>query len=717
MSKLIFVLASLFFTAQVVSAGGVTFWEIVKQIDTERGDAKGVSISSTGVIRLSPEFTEVFNTEQPFIFATAADAAGNIYLGSGHEGRVYKVDKNGKGALLLDTEELDVTALATDGGGNVYAGTSPDGKVYRITPDGKSTVFFDPEDKYIWSIVAERNGTVFVGTGDKGVLYKVDASGKSSVHANTNEKHVITLLPDGKGNLLAGTDPGGLVLRIGPDGKMFALLDSTTKEIHKLALGADGTIYALGINATASGEKATSSLPASSPSTSVDGGAVVTISATFEDTVATTTTTSSSNSDTTSAKAILYRITPDGGNDALWTARESVAFGLAVNKNNEVLVGTGLKGRIYSIDPAAKTATLLLQSPEEQSSNLIATANGLYVSSSNIGKLFRIGTDTVKEGTYTSPVHDTKFTATWGRIDWRGNGNMQLQTRSGNTERPDNTWSDWTTPNNNQQVTSPAARFIQWRARLQPGSSLTAVKVAYLQRNVAPEVNSITILQPGVALQEVPQQPVDPGIISAGLDPATFGLPTNIQPRKVFQKGARSIQWAAEDRNGDTLVYAIFYRTTAESEWHQLVTDLKNNYFTLDADALPDGKYLFRVVASDALANPGDRALKGELVSDLVEIDNAPPQVNAAQPRVSGRKVEVVFTASDNLSLLRRAEYSVNGGAWQVAFPDDGIADSRAESYTIKAELPGTGEHIVAFRIYDENANAGGNKVTVKVDK
>jgi hypothetical protein len=241
------------------------------------------------------------------------------------------------------------------------------------------------------------------------------------------------------------------------------------------------------------------------------------------------------------------------------------------------------------------------------------------------------------------------------------------------------------------------------------------VKLAYLPRNNPPEVTQITILPPGIGLQEIPQQPIDPGIISAGLDPATFGLPTNIQPRKVFQKGARSLQWQAEDRNGDTLSYNLFYRALADTQWHQLIIDLKNNYFTLDADALPDGKYLFRVVASDIPVNPAERAGKGELISDVVEIDNTPPQVIVPSPRTTNRKVECTFTVKDNLSVIRRAEYSVNGGNWQTVFPDDGIADATIESYTVKLELPNSGEHIIAFRCYDDDANVGGAKVTVKL--
>jgi hypothetical protein len=728
LKKIFGVVVGLLLAVNIASAGGAVFWEVAKQIDIERGDANGISISDNGMIKLSPAFSEVFNTEQPFIFSSVADAAGNIYIGTGHEGRVYKIDKSGKGALLFNTKELDITALAVDSAGRLYAASSPDGKVYRIDKDGKSTVFFDPEDKYIWSMIFDKAGNLYVGTGEKGVLYKVDASGKGSLFAKVNGKHVISLALDDRGNLLAGTDPTGQVLRISPDGKVFALLDSNMREIHKLAIAPDGSIYALGLSSPGTTEKVT---PApSTSSSSSDTGGTVTVVASFDDDATVTSASSSSSSssssqshgssDSSSNKSTLYRITPDGGNDVVWSSREAVAFGLNIDKNGEILVSTGQKGRIYSIDAKAKTSTLLVQSSEEQTTTLLSAAGGLYATASNAGKLFRVGSETVKEGSYTSPVHDTKFTAAWGKISWRGNGAVEVQSRSGNTETPDSTWSDWSNiyqSSDGQQVSSPTARFIQWRAKLQTGAALTAVKIAYLPRNVAPEVTQITILPPSVGLQELPQQPIDPGIISAGLEPGTFGLPTNVQPRKVFQKGARSLQWQAEDRNGDTLTYSLFYRTVLENEWHMINGDFKNSYYTLDADSLPDGKYFFKVVASDAPSNSSDRALKGELVSDLVEIDNTPPQVTVGQPRVNGRHVEVTFSANDNLSILRRAEFSINGGPWQVIFPDDGIADSRSETYTVKTDLPTGGDYIIAFRCYDDEANAGGAKVDVKAGK
>jgi sugar lactone lactonase YvrE len=175
------------------------------------------------------------------------DAQGNVYLGTGHDGRIYKVPPDGKGALLYDAAELDVTALVVGRDGALYAGTSPDGKVYRIGGDGKAADYFDPPDKYIWSLAILPDGALAVGTGDNGKLYRVreaNAKPETSLLIDINETHVISLAVDAKGNLIAGTDPSGLVLRISPDGKAFALFDAPLREIHALAPARTGMLKA-----------------------------------------------------------------------------------------------------------------------------------------------------------------------------------------------------------------------------------------------------------------------------------------------------------------------------------------------------------------------------------------------------------------------------------------------------------------------------------------
>src|SRR6266576_2402627 len=160
--------------ASAAYSGQPVIWETNSRAELLKGDARGVSISDTGMLMLAPNLTEIFNTEQAFVWSSAVDAQGNVYLGTGHDGKIYRVTAAGTGTLLYDATELDVTAIAAAKDGAIYAGTSPDGKVYRITADGHAEVFFDPADKYIWSLALLNDGSLAVGTGDSGKLYRVN---------------------------------------------------------------------------------------------------------------------------------------------------------------------------------------------------------------------------------------------------------------------------------------------------------------------------------------------------------------------------------------------------------------------------------------------------------------------------------------------------------------------------------------------------------------
>jgi len=726
------------------SAVNPVFWEITKQDDVLKGDARGVSIAENGTVMLAPIFTLVYDTKEAYIWSSAVDAAGNIYLGTGHEGRIFKVSPAGEGRLLYDASELDVTAMVTDPQGNLYAGTSPEGKIYKITPDGKESVFYDPPDKYIWSLVFDSaTSTLYAGTGGKGVIYRIDATGKASVLVDTNETNIVSLALDKKGNLLAGTDPSGLVLRISPAGKVFALFDSPMQEIHNLAVAADGSIYALGVNPQGGTTQRPASIGVSSV-TSLSTEGVITISTGDEQEekppssseISTALNQGQSRTKTEGARSVLFRVPPDGGSDVYWRSNDTVGFGLKPLADGHVLVGTGSKGRIYQI-AADRSRTLLIQSPEDQTSTIFSVNDNLYATSSNLGRLYRIGRDSVIEGTYVSPVRDTKFAGQWGVITWRGAGNVELQTRSGNTESPDATWSEWSAAYRNaagDPISSPRARFIQWRAVLRSGSGasstahtatgnyhqsaggaqLQSVVVAYLPRNQAPDITSVNVMAPGVAFQEMPVA-VDPSIASSGLDPQLFGVVTNVPPRRFFQKGARTLTWQATDPNDDTLSYKVFYRTLGESEWHLLADNLSQNYYTIDGNRVPDGTYLFKIVASDAPSNTKEVALSDERISDAIEIDNTPPAIRVSGPSITGQTAEVVFDATDATSRIVRGEYSVDGGTWQLIFPVDGIADSAHESFKVTVAFDKPGEHLIAFRCADSSSNVGTAKVTATV--
>jgi len=737
----IFSLLLLIVFAIPAHAGGPVVWETNSREELLKGEARGVSVTDTGALMLAPRFAQLFDTEQAYVWSTAADERGNVYLGTGHDGRIFRVGADGKGTLLYDAPELDVTALVVGRDGALYAGTSPDGKVYRIDAQGRAAEYFDPADKYIWSLAIMTDGALAVGTGDNGKIYRVRAANAKPEDAlliDINETHVISLAVDQQGQLIAGTDPGGLVLRVSPEGKAFALYDSPLREVHALAVAPDNSIYALALSDAASSSRGSAPAPVSaSPAAGAQGGTTVVTSSISVDESGQNSafaggappTPPRSRNELSNARSAVFRIQSDGGTDVLWSSGTVTAFAVAPAPQGGVLIGTSDKGRIYSVTNDGRD-TLLIQSSEAQISSFVVRGREVFAASSNQGKLFRFAAEPMSEGTYESPVRDAKVVAAWGRIWWRGGRSssslVELQTRSGNTERPDLTWSDWSASYRDPAgaaISSPRARFIQWRAVLRAPATqntggearLEGVSLAYLPRNVAPEILSITTLPTGVALLSALQIQVDPNLEASGIDPSLIGPVPQVPPRRAFQRGAVALQWQAEDRNDDTLEYAVYYRAQSESDFHLLKDKLRDNFYTVDGVALGDGRYIFRVIATDAPENSIGAALAGERLSEPVEIDNTAPTVRAAgEPMISGERVRVSFIVEDERGRMRRADVSIDGGAWRTIFPDDGIADSPRETFTLDLPIPGAGEHTISLRAFDASGNVGSARVLVR---
>jgi hypothetical protein len=174
-----------------------------------------------------------------------------------------------------------------------------------------------------------------------------------------------------------------------------------------------------------------------------------------------------------------------------------------------------------------------------------------------------------------------------------------------------------------------------------------------------------------------------------------------------------SISWQAEDPDGDKLVARVSFRGDGETEWKLLKENLSGSYLTLDPDVLADGVYQVRVTVSDGPSNPAAAARDAEMVSAPFLIDNTPPLVKAARVERSGARAEVRFEAQDAASMLRRAEYSLDAGPWNPVYPEDGIVDSKAETFRVVLEGLQPGEHLVTLRVSDSAGNSGLGKAVV----
>ena len=219
-------------------------WVAATRAEFLEGKLRGVSVTSDGKLILAPAFEVVADSKEAFIYTAILDRGGNLYLGTGNGGKIFRVNSAGESSQWAKVEQPGVFALAVDSSNRLYAGTGPDGKVYRINQGGEPETFFDPEGKYIWALAIDAQDNVFVATGPRGLIYKVTPGGNGEVFYDSATTHIVSLAWDLDGNLLAGTASRALLLRISPQGSPFVLYDSPLEEIKAITVDRYGNIYA-----------------------------------------------------------------------------------------------------------------------------------------------------------------------------------------------------------------------------------------------------------------------------------------------------------------------------------------------------------------------------------------------------------------------------------------------------------------------------------------
>ena len=542
------------------------------------------------------------------------------------------------------------------------------------------------------------DGALFAATGTKDIIYRIAPNGTGEPYYDTKTTHALSLAFESSGALLATTESPGRLFRIAPDRSGFILLESDYSELRGLRVASDGTIYLAAVRGAA--DAAVS--PDAAPQAAVSVSTEITVGGTEIQAFATPSAVPQVPSGLTAGA--VFRVQPDGLWDQIWESDSDAPYDLALDSDGTVVVGTGPDGRIYRLDGPPGTATLLTRAAARQVTSLLYDARGrLHVATANPGTLLALGDSLAAEGTYVSDVHDAQHLAAWGSIRWRAvtplGTRVELYTRSGNTDTPDDTWSDWSESYDaadGQPITSPRARYLQWRAVLRRGDEspvLTSVTAAYLPRNLRPTVTSITVHPAGTVFQE-PFSSTELEI--AGYDDAIAAAQaTRLEAvatapatppalgRRAYRKGLQSLAWTAEDPNDDRLEYTVRYRLEGGSTWSDLTTGLADPIFAWDTASVPDGTYVISIEASDAPSNSPSRSLIGSRASAAFDIDNTPPRITVAPSSTGPAAAPVTFTVQDAQSIIERVEYSFDGNRWEPLYPIDGIADARVERFSL----------------------------------
>jgi hypothetical protein len=724
--------ASLLVFPLAAIAGGSAIWESHTYEDFLKGRFEGVALTRDGRLVLAPTLETLADTGDAGIWALTAAPDGTIYFAGGHRGRLWRYRAGSKPEVVWQAPQPEIFALATDARGRLFAATSPNGKVFLVE-NGKATEYFDPKSVYIWALKAAPDGTLYAGTGDQGKVFRITGPQQGAVFYESGQTHVTALGFDAQNRLLAGTEPNGILYRVESEGKAFALYDAALQEIRSIVNGPRGDIYVAALGSSQAQKQmqgaitpATANAPAGVVTTSItvtaDANAQSGIEVKPKADAPKPTATAAPEAQPAAApldipgveKAAIYRINAQGQVEPVWSSKEENILDLVL-QGGDITFSTDRQGRIYRLSDMLASA-LLVETREGETTRLALSGGNLLAATSNGGKLLQAG-QPGKQGRFISPVHDASASARWGRIDWQGTGSLTFRTRSGNSARPDTTWSDWSAPISDpakNEIPSPPARYIQWLADLPAGASVDSVSLSYQAPNTKPNLRSIQVTQQWSPL---PAKLAGSSSSAAAYSvtvtdtgetaPSTSaGTPTQVIPRSG--KPQLLISWQADDPDGDQLLYRLESRAEGETRWVELRKDISENTILEDAERFPDGRYRFRVTASDSPSNQPAETRLSELASPPILIDLTPPRVTA---RAEGRAA--VIEAADSASPLRRAEASVDGGPWLPLAAADGVIDGRAESFRFQPEAP-AGELSIVVRVIDAAGNVGLTRLVLR---
>lgn len=674
-----------------VPAGAATakIWTSDSTADFSAGEARGVAVTVKGELVLARPLARVEGVSESVLYAAVTAEDGTVFLGTGEAGRILRISPAGKVETFATLAEKQVTALARGPDGALYAGASPGGKVYRVAP-GKASLFYDTKAQYVWSL-AFSGPRLYVATGLPGEIHRVEAGGRGERAHAAPDPHVRTVHAAEDGSLWAGTSGSGLVLKVDRSGTVTTMFDSAKTEVTSIA-SENGRVWAAVSSSEGAGGGEPISAPAREPvqaprpPTPGEEGENPEKKPEVTVTVGTPRLAPARPPARTGFSSEIILFERNEPPRAVWTASDEMIFALGDARDSAVLAGSGPKGRLYRV---AHDTWALERTFDEKQVTIVA-GDGIATNGASAFYRIRAGE---QSGEYVAAVKDTGRTSAFGAFRFEGSvppgSKFDVAFRSGESAAPDTTWSPWSTfapAGSTPKVTAPAGRFLQWKLRMASSASsspiIRRVETAYRNRNSGPVVEAFFALGPNEVFARSAgggsnvfetTAPDEKGIFTS-LEEAKSEPP----PRKLLRMGYRTLTWKASDPDGDTLLHALAFRPAMSNRWIPLKSELRESFYSFDTTSLPDGEYVFRLTAEDGETNPGE-AKSASRETSPVPIDNTPPLIR----RTGVGKAPLAFEVADAASPVTNVEYSVNAHEWLRVEPEDGLADSRTETYTI----------------------------------
>lgn len=560
------------------------------------------------------------------------------------------------GSLLLSVIDMGEYYLAT---------TLGKGAIYKVSPERVEEL---TRAKEIGLKLFSWQGKVFAYSFPGGNIYSFDLEKCALTQfASLPVDYIWDVLPKGDVLLVATGGNKGLLYSIDSQGKSTLLYVAPDQHILRIAEKGDSFLLGTAPQGLVlfykDGEATSYSTGEQSVTALLSLGGVVYVG--------------------TAPGGKIFRI-DEKGLSQLADTKEQGIYSLT-ESSGYLLAGTAVKGRIYLIDPSQLDRFGFSFEGESVSiTGFVRAAKGLLALGSNPPTIYLSTSSFASQGAFTSSVFDGGITCNWGRLvidaDIPQGCKIEVETRSGNSPLPDAGWSAWTPLGIDGQILCPPARYLQYK-----------VKMSTSDQSKTPILRRVTV----------------------------YLLPQNLPPSlKIaspswgdYLSGSADIKWTADDPNGDNLI-ATIYISENGVDWEKLGEIVGKNQYKLDTKGRKDGKYLLKVVVSDAGSNPPETALSVEKVVQVI-IDNTPPKITMMkkEAKLVDGKLSLTGIAEDALSPIREVSYSLGGEVFYFATPLRGIFSSTLEPFSILVDVP---PNVNQFSIKVKAKDSAGNETTVE---
>ncbi|MHB9130676.1 MAG: SpoIVB peptidase S55 domain-containing protein [Armatimonadota bacterium] len=653
-------------------------WGLTSRKDFLRGKHLGTGVTSKGRLVLVPSVKSVYQSTEIVPWKMVSTAAGT-YVAGWNSPKVARLTGDGKSETVYPQQAADaagvvaVSALAADANGNLLVATWPDQKVRLVKPDGSVTKTWTLPGSSIWDLAVATDGKRYAAC-DQGTLLILRDDEQAPLQAGciVPDKHVYALATGNNGEVYLATSPRGKVYRLSANGIVASVFEARS-EVTSLAVDRQGNLYV-----------------------------------------------------GTSPRCQVICVSPDGTQHEVMRGagrgnRHVLSLKVA---GNDLFAATGPAGGIYHIiNPAGQDPEVAVvfaredardgsaedskTGPESVMVNALAlTQKGeVLAAASTPGQVLQLLPR--GEGAFLSSVLQTPTVAKWGQIDihvrkMQGE-TVTVESRSGYTAVPDDTWSDWQQISKDEaQLASAPALFAQFRVQMTAEAGTTPM-LEYARLFYQP-VNQAPMLK---------------------LDQPKVG---------IFWSGTKDIRWEAKDPDGDELIYTAFVSSNDGQTWMQLQTsttpkkegaeaappapapangkadakkpkddpkkdkapaapvkddpkaekpetakpnssETNQTNIGWDTKSMADGVYRIKVIASDKYARPTD-AKSAEIISGRFAIDNTPPVLAIADKVYTWEEIKRVQIV-DNLLPIIGGKYRIDDGPWTALVAEDGIFNSR----------------------------------------